>query len=239
MGIDVDVETLPDLDIVILRGRDKDVEELARIIEELERLSVEAEPTIEVYPLQHVKGRALATLITQVSQTLVGGRQGRVTVTALEKPNALLLIGWGEAMTTIKKLIYKLDQPVDPETQLQVFALKHAPVQQAGQNRSAVLLQSPRIGPRRYRSVRRAHQRTHRSGVSRDMEEVALLIERLDTTQGGRVNQARVFKIKNALASELATTLRKPSKAQRPAPPPASGPRFSNSCPRTPKGSGC
>ena len=208
MGIDVDVETLPELDIVILRGREKDVEELARIIEELERLSVEAEPSIEVYPLKHVKARTLATLITQVSQNLVGGRQGRVNVTSLEKPNALLLIGWGEALSTIKKLIRKLDQPVDPETQLQVFALKHAPAQQAAQTVQQFFANRPGLGP----SVTvQSDTRTNAlivQAAPRDLEEVALLIERLDTAQGNAVNRARVFKIKNVLASELASTLR-------------------------------
>jgi hypothetical protein len=35
---DVQVEALPDLDVMILRGRDPDVEELSRIIQEIERL---------------------------------------------------------------------------------------------------------------------------------------------------------------------------------------------------------
>ena len=44
VGMDVEIETLPDLDVVILRGRDRDVEELARIIEELERLRPKLSP---------------------------------------------------------------------------------------------------------------------------------------------------------------------------------------------------
>lgn len=36
---DLEVETLPDLDAIILRGRPRDVEELRRIIEEIERLA--------------------------------------------------------------------------------------------------------------------------------------------------------------------------------------------------------
>ncbi|HID78724.1 MAG TPA: hypothetical protein EYP56_22365, partial [Planctomycetaceae bacterium] len=55
-GSMVDIETLPDLDVIILRGREADVEELTRIIEEIERLSVEKQPTIDIVFLKHIKG---------------------------------------------------------------------------------------------------------------------------------------------------------------------------------------
>ena len=44
LGDNVEIETLPDLDVIILRGRDPDVDEVARIIAELERLSAETIP---------------------------------------------------------------------------------------------------------------------------------------------------------------------------------------------------
>src|SRR5690606_10865195 len=44
LGADVDIETLPDLDVVILRGNQRDVDEVIRMIEEIERLSAENEP---------------------------------------------------------------------------------------------------------------------------------------------------------------------------------------------------
>ncbi|MFV1966759.1 MAG: secretin N-terminal domain-containing protein [Pirellulaceae bacterium] len=207
MGLDVEVETLPDLDVVILRGREKDVEELSRIIEELERLSVEAEPDVVIVPLVHVKGSALAGLIDEVQDDLVGGRQGRVSVFSLEKPNALLLIGWGEALAAIKKLIRKLDQPVSPETQLQVFTLKHAPATQVQATVEEFLGDREGLGPD---VIVTADPRTNILIVQaspRDLQEVSVLVERLDTDQTGAVNQARIFKVENALAEDLADTL--------------------------------
>ena len=84
-GPDVEIETLPDLDVIILRGRDRDVQELKRLIEEIERLSAETQPVIEIYPLKHVGGEALALITSQVDTELTGGRQGRVTITPLVK----------------------------------------------------------------------------------------------------------------------------------------------------------
>ena len=126
MGTAVDVEALSDLDVMILRGSERDVNELVRIIQEIERISAESVPQVEVVALQYASSEAVAKIITQISTEFLAGRQGRASVTALVKPNALLLIGWGEALTALTELVGKLDQPVGPETQFRVFHLKHA-----------------------------------------------------------------------------------------------------------------
>ncbi len=95
---DLEVETLPDLDAIILRGRPRDLAELRRIVEEIERLGAETQPELEIVYLQHAGSETLGNLIKQVEKEFTGGRQGRVTTIPLVKPNALLLIGWGEAL---------------------------------------------------------------------------------------------------------------------------------------------
>ncbi len=52
LGDRVDIESLPDLDVMILRGRDADVDEVSRIIAEIERLSAETIPEIDIYELR-------------------------------------------------------------------------------------------------------------------------------------------------------------------------------------------
>ncbi|MFN9978050.1 MAG: secretin N-terminal domain-containing protein, partial [Phycisphaerae bacterium] len=120
---DVQIDPLPDLDVLVLRGRDADVKELLRIIEEIERLSGETAPAIEIIYLQNVQGEALDRMVADVLQDLTGPLQGRVSVTPLVKPNALLLIGWGEAVAAAKKLIERLDESVAPATQMRMFPL--------------------------------------------------------------------------------------------------------------------
>ena len=104
-GTDVEIEILPDLDAIILRGRDRQVKELQKLIDEIERLSAQTEPAIEVYYLRHVGDEAMAGIIKQMNEDFLGGRQGRVTILPLVKPNALLLVGWGEAVKAAKELI--------------------------------------------------------------------------------------------------------------------------------------
>lgn len=212
---DVEVEVLPDLDVIILRGREQDVSELTRIIEELERLSAETQPSIEVCPLQHVGSDALTTLIARVQDSLLGGSQGRVSITPLGKPNALLLIGWGDAVRAAKELITKLDQPVSAEAQFKVFPLKHAPANSARTTVQEIFTNRTGLASRVQVS---ADVRTNSLLVQaspRDMIEAAAIIENLDRGESASVNQTRIYKLKNTLAADLATTLQAAIAASR------------------------
>ena len=71
-------------------------------------------------------GQAVATMVTQLYDTMLSPRQGRVSITPLVKPNSLLLIGRKESIDSAKELITKLDQTVNPENQFEIFRLRHA-----------------------------------------------------------------------------------------------------------------
>ena len=204
---DVTVEPLPDLDVLILRGRDPDVEELTRIIREIERLSAETAPEIDVIYLHNVQGEALEKLIKDVLDDLTGPLQGRVSITPIVKPNALLLIGWGEAVNAAKKLIARLDESVEPQTQMQMYSLKHASAKQVETTVREFLSNRGGLGP----DVNiTADPRTNTvivNAAPRDMLEVSRLIERLDSGTSESVNQARIVQLKNALAADVAQTI--------------------------------
>ncbi len=76
LGADVQVEILPDLDAIILRGRDRDLKELQRIIEEIERLSAETEPAIDIYLLRHASGEAVSAICGKSTRTIWGAGRG-------------------------------------------------------------------------------------------------------------------------------------------------------------------
>ena len=204
---DVTVEPLPDLDVLILRGRDPDVKELLQIIQEIERLSDETAPEIEVYQLKHVKGSALEELIENVLDDLTEPLQGRISITPLVKPNALLLIGWGEAVKAAKKLIERLDRPVSPDSQMRVFALKHAPAAEVSEAITTFLNDRGGLGPD---VLVTANPRTNSlivNGSPRDLEEVAQLVQRLDVGTAASVNKAKMIRLKNSLAADVAETI--------------------------------
>ena len=204
---DVQVEALPDLDVMILRGRDPDVEELSRIIQEIERLSLETTPEIEVVYLQHVRGENLNELIEDVLQDLTGPLQGRVSITPLVKPNALLLVGWGEAVQAAKALVQKLDESVMPETQLEVFRLQRASAAAVEATIAEFLNNRGGLGPE---VTVTADNRTNSllvNAAPRDLAEVRLLVEQLDVDSSESVNQVRIVVLKNALAADISTTI--------------------------------
>ncbi|MFH1919128.1 MAG: secretin N-terminal domain-containing protein [Planctomycetota bacterium] len=207
LGQDVDIETLEDLDVIILRGRDRDIDEVSRIIAEIERLSVIAEPLINIYPLKHVSGAGVIEILDLVAEDWAGGRQGSVHITDLVKPNALLLIGWGEALEATKELIAKLDQPVAPETQLRVFPLRQAPAESAASTLEGFFTDQGGMGPQvQVEPDTRTNALIVRASP-RDMAEVELLLEHLDRSDSEAVKRTRVHKLKHALADDVAATL--------------------------------
>lgn len=203
----IEVETLPDLDAIILRGRDREIKQLAEIIEQLEQISRQTQPAIELILLNHANSAQINAVITDTQESLLGARQGRAQVTALAKPNALLIIGWGEAVAALKELIGKLDQPVQPDTQFEVFRLKHAQATALQQSLQTFLGNRGELGPVVQSTVDSRTNSIVVHAAPRDIDEIRRLIDNLDTPQSDMVQRARVFPIQNSLAADVAQTL--------------------------------
>ena len=204
----VDVELLPDLDAIILKGRDRDLSQLAEIIRELERLSRETQPGIELVPLRHTAATQIAELVTESQTELLGTRQGTAQLVPLAKPNAVLLIGWGEAVESLRSLVEQLDQPVPPRTQFELFRLKHAAAETVQQTVEEFLTdRDGQLSPTLQTTVDPRTNSFIVHASPRDMAEIRALVDRLDTPDGGLIRQTRVFPIRNSLAADIAETL--------------------------------
>ncbi len=207
LGADVEVESLPDLDVIILRGNQRDVDEVIRIIQEIERLSAQAEPQVEVVPLEHVGSEKLAGMVNMLKPQLLSTRPGTANLTALGKPNAILVIGWGDAMKATLDLIKKLDQPVEGSTQLRVFPLKHAPAVAVQKTVEDFFAKRGALGAK---VTVAADARTNSLIVQadpNDLGEVEALLAKIDTGQSAVQNELRVFRLKNTLANDLGPVL--------------------------------
>ena len=105
------------------------------------------------------------------------------------------------------QLIGKLDRPVTAETQFSVFRLQYASASAAQQTVTTFFGSRDGLGPQ-VQAI--ADPRTNALIVyaaPRDMQEVSRLVSQLDRPRGAAVNRARVFKVENALAADLAATL--------------------------------
>jgi general secretion pathway protein D len=203
----VQIEMLPELDAVILRGRDQQLTDLSEIIKRLDEASRLTRPEIEVVPVRHVNSDALAQLIDSIQEKLVGTRQGRVTVTALGSPNALLLIGWGESMTSMKELIQKLDQPSQIEGEYAVIPLQHASATEVQTQLQGFFKTREGLGPV-INSI--ADSRSNAIVVQaspRDLLEIKKILDQIDVPRGGLLQSARVFQLNHSLAADIAEAL--------------------------------
>ena len=203
----VQIEMLPELDAVILRGRDQQLTDLSEIIKRLDETSRLTRPEIEVIPLQHVNSSAISELIETTQEKLVGTRQGRITVTPLGTPNALLLIGWGESMVAMKELIQKLDQPSSIDSSFAVIPLQHAIASEIQTQLQTFFKSKEGLAPV-INTV--ADSRSNAIVVQaspRDLQEIRQILKEIDVPRGGLMQSARVFQLKYSLAADIAESL--------------------------------
>lgn len=203
----VQIEMLPEIDAIILRGRDQQLSDLAEIIKRLDEASKLTRPEIEVVPLVHAGSDSLSKLITATQEKLVGSIQGRVSVTPLQKPNALLLIGWGEAVASMRALIAKLDQPVSPESQFEVFQLRHAIASDVQKQLQSFFQGRVGLAPIIQSMVDNRTNAVVVHAPPRDLQEIRALIVQLDVPRGAIMQQARVFQLRHSLAADIAKSL--------------------------------
>ena len=224
---DVNIQFLEGLDIIVIEGRDSDVAKVKQIIEDIERLSADTAPEIDIVNLVHVDSVSLANLVRTLYAEVLAPRQGTVSITELIKPNAVLLIGRKESLISVKDLIEKLDQPADPNAQFKVVPLKYAAAETVVQAINAVYPASSQQQTQQAQGGGQAAQTTARGlpvrvaasadfrtnavilrASPRDLVEVELLISKLDVAESGAVAQMRVFRLKNSRVEDVAEILR-------------------------------
>ena len=211
----VQIEFVEGLGVFIIKGHRSDVARVIQIIEQIEQRTSETQPAVEIHQLKHVDSNVITELIEELYDDVFGARNSSVSITALDKPNALLLIGREESMSAIKDLIAKLDQPVKPDTQFEIFALKHMSALDAERQIRAFYTnqpggdeeQRPGLGvrPRVIADYRTNSLIVH--AAPRDVKEIEALLARLDIEESPATNQLRVFRLKNALAADLQPVL--------------------------------
>ena len=216
IGGGVEIEALPGLGVVLLIGADEDLDMLAKVVREIERISKERRLDFHLVPLRHAKSAKLASLLDDMYDKILDARgsatsaqeQGEIIPIAV--PNALLIAAPAQDLEKLLELTEKLDTPVRPTDGFKLFRLKHAPAE-----RVAALIESSyanRTGDGELAPtiVAEADERSNAVlalGAPRDLEVVAALIEELDVASTDTVDELRVFHLKNTVAEELAPVL--------------------------------
>lgn len=228
----VEIITIPGTDIIILKGDPKDVERVRKLIEQIEKTSDQYKPQIEVLPLKHVDNIAVQTIADEVYTNFYEPSLGETSITALVKPNALLLVGTPQGVKQAREIIEKLDVQVESKTQFNVFRIKHmsavdlenrlrafyqgqstqgigANAGGANQTGATQGFSGEGLAPRiRLASDYRSNALfVHAS--PRDMEEIAKFVAEIDVESApdGPEDLIQVIRLKNSTAAELAPVL--------------------------------
>ncbi len=96
----VQVEMLEGLDVLIIRGHKRDVEQVMNVIKQVEQLSTKTEPPIEIYKLKYIDCQALAELITPALRGSIFIAPGKREHNGPGQANALLIVGRKENVKT-------------------------------------------------------------------------------------------------------------------------------------------
>ena len=210
---DAQIQFVPELGQIIIKGTQQEIDQIKGVIEEIQKASELTSPDVEVLRLKHADCNAVAALLQQLYEDVLSARQGEVSITSLDSPNALLLIGRTEALKSLRDLISKIDLPVEPSSRLRVFRLQNASAADAEAVIRDFIAEGSEDDARPGLGLRIrifSDYRTNSLIVNaspRDMTEITRLINDLDVQSTEATNEIKVFPIRNADASELATTL--------------------------------
>ncbi|MFG0332873.1 MAG: secretin N-terminal domain-containing protein, partial [Maioricimonas sp. JB049] len=213
---DVTIEALEDLDLLILRGNQADVDAVMEVIRSIEQLAVGSTPEIHLLRLQFVNSESLAVLLNDVYERIEGlqgpaasavQRSQNVNVVPVVKPNAVLILAPGNLMESVLTLAQELDQPIDPRSEFEVFRLKHAIATQVVELIGDFYEERPGLGTRLSAVADIRTNSVVVQGRPADLEELALLIRRIDRDEAKAVNQLKIIPLRSALATELAEFL--------------------------------
>lgn len=205
---------LDTIDVVIVNNAtDAEFERIKQMIEQIEELAKIADPTIEVYMMRHVDGAMLHGVLTKLYAEMFATKQGRVMFYALQNPNAILVVGWGQAFEDMKNLIEVFDKPIAEGTgTMRVVRLKHASATEI-----AALLNeafpTPLVdgtGGFAPRILVFTDVRTNSLVVQaspNDWLEIEKLLVELDVNTTATKLTTRVFPLKNSLAEDILTTI--------------------------------
>lgn len=217
---EVTVYPVPELNALVVTGPQRDVDAVIKVIKQIEELSTGTTPSIDYILLENVDSSQLATMLESVYTNLLARRttvtapgvtqpttsRASVSIIPVSKPNALLVIAPQKEFAAIEELVAKLDIPVDPQTQFEVFHLKAAISSQVRQLVDDFFADRTDLGG----SVSvYSNARTNSVIVRarpRDLSEAAALIRKLDRDRAAKA-QLKVIPLEFSVASDIATVL--------------------------------
>ena len=208
----VNIDFIDAFGTIVITGNPDDVAVVQEMVRQMEILSLENEPVIELVPMRHADSLRVSQLVQTLYQQVYLQRRGIITIIPLVKPNTILLIGRQESIIAAKELIAKLDTPVIPNASFRIFFLKHAAATDLATQIQTSIQGQPRQGQQLAPVVGIiADVRTNALIVQasqRDLLEVEAMIRELDIPKG-EIDPViiRHFPLRNTMVADMITIL--------------------------------
>lgn len=223
----VTVEVVPELNLIIVKGENpEDVARVKAMIQELVAISQQNQPKLERVPLQNSEPTVLAEQATAIYEAVYQANQGPASITPIPDPKGLLVAGSAESIATIKQIIaeYDVARPVEPQTpNFKKYELRYITASDAKQRIDEYFGQAATTGqaepPEAAPVVTISDYRSNVLIVKASqvyLDQVDQLIESLDVVNTEKTMVARVFRLKNSLASNVQAVLQGAINGQQP-----------------------
>ena len=232
----VNTYPLAELGGIIVRAADqRDLELTLEIIRRLQELAAGAEPRLEIVPLKFADPGSITAKLNTVLSRVQIGLTGNVVPQAARNPanalvpglsattvqnvfiqplprfQALLVVAPQARFDDVLKEIQRFDQPNAEQNKPRAFSLKKASAQIVAQQIQQFWNQRYPDEPLTANQFRVTFDLSSNTvfvqASPADLKDVADLVEVLDNAASKAVNEVRVFRLRNALADELALVI--------------------------------
>ncbi len=196
---------------LILSGAPDAMTRCEDLITQLDRPAGPPTSTFEVYPLEHGSCVKLATKMQDLFEKRAEGRDESATpinVQPDEASNSLIASASRDDHAMIKGLLELLDRPSNIARQFQIFPLRQAKVDKVAETLDQLFQQQAEGGSGRADAI--AVQPDLRSNSivvwasNSEMDNIAAIIEKLDTAKPAVEMMMTVVRLKQALAEDFA-----------------------------------
>ena len=221
----VKVDVDPATGIITLVGEANDVLLVQQAIKELSENAAKSQPSTKRILLNNVLSTAIAESLQELYDANYAAGNGKASITPLETPNSLLVVGQPESVNVIEQLVKTIDVDLGAKAgaDFRVFRLEHISAADAKARLDAYFGQGEQGGgenqlpssPVTMIVDYRSNSLTVR-GAPQLLAQAANILYELDVDRSGAVNVVRVFKLKNTLASDMASVLQDAINGQQP-----------------------
>lgn len=219
IGGPVEARIIPGVGTLLLKGNQQDVDELRKQIEDFMKAAQASLPQPKRFDLKNANPTLAAETIQQLYDNQLAETQGPASITAVQNPNGLLVVGKAAAVKLIEGIIKELDR--DPseqvpgrEAEFKVFALLHMSAIDAKQRVDEYFNQSTDPGiqepgtPENVLTIAdpRANLLIVKATPSY-LEQIKLFLDELDIADTSATREIRLIKLRNTLATQVAPVI--------------------------------